>query len=100
MLREALGGSEKFNEVLRDVHGLDGADTQALDAGLVQNHPEQVFEFNARGEIAAVSAEIDPAQHDFSITRVTEFLQFANHGPGRQAAAFSANKWNHAKRAA
>src|SRR5262249_9350384 len=48
VLREAIGGSKKLDEILRDVHRLDGADAQALDASLVQDSPEQVFEFEAR----------------------------------------------------
>src|SRR5215472_8246660 len=100
MPRETFRGSKKFDEVLRDVHRLDRADAQTLDAGLVQNPPQQVFEFGARREVAAVSAKIDSAQHDFSIASVAKPLQFANYGVRRQAAALAANKRNHAKRAA
>ena len=98
MLGEPLGRGKKLHKILGHVHGLDGADAQPLDGGLIQDSTEQVFELNARRKLAAVGAEIDPAQDDFAIARLAEFLELSNYGVRRQAAALPANKGNHAKR--
>src|SRR5262249_7333039 len=56
VLREALGRGKKLGEIARYVHWLYRGCAQALDGRFVQDPPKQVFEFDARRELAAVSA--------------------------------------------
>ena len=48
MLSDAIGAGEKFDEVLRDVERLDGADAQAVESSLVENLTEEIFKFDFR----------------------------------------------------
>src|SRR6266704_3398419 len=89
VLGAAIGRSKEFDEVLRDVQRFDGADAKALDCGFTKNPAEEVFEFDTRRKVAAIGAEVDPAEDDFLID-----------GFGGKAPASSAHKRNHAVRAA
>ncbi len=97
---DAIGDGKEFDEVLGDVEGFDGADAQALDGGFVKDAAEEIEKFDARGEVAAVGAQIDAAENDFAKTGVSEALYFGEHGLRRQAAGFAANEWNHTEGAA
>src|SRR2546422_9067314 len=92
VLGDAVGGGEEIDEVLGDVEGLDGADAEAFDGGFAEDAAEEVFEFDAGGEIAAVGAEVDTAENDFAVTGFGEALDFSNDFAGWQAAASPANK--------
>src|SRR5882724_2379899 len=59
VLGDAIGPGEEIDEVLRDIERFDGADAEALDGGFVEDAAEEVFEFYAGSEIAAVGAEVD-----------------------------------------
>src|SRR5712664_3336031 len=100
MLGDAIGGSEEIHEVLGNVEGLDGADAETFDGGFAENAAEEVFEFDARGKIAAVGAEVDAAEDDFAVSRVAEVLYFPDDCVRWQAAAFSAHEGDHAVGAA
>ncbi len=65
MLGDAIGAGEEVDEVLGDVLGLDGADAEAFDGGFVEDAMEEIDEFNAGGEVAAVGAEVDAAERRF-----------------------------------
>src|SRR5882762_8115184 len=92
MLGDAIGRGEEIDEVLGDVEGFDGADAEALDGSFVKDAAEEIFEFDAGGKIAAVSAEVDTAEDDFAIARFGEALDFLDNCVGGQAAASPANK--------
>jgi len=66
VLGDAIGRGEEFDEVVGDVEGLDGADAETFDGGLIEDASEEVFEFDARGKVAAVGAEVDAAEDDFA----------------------------------
>jgi hypothetical protein len=100
VLGEAMGGGEERDEVASDVERLDGTDTETLDGSFVEDFLQKIEEMRSRGEIAAPGAEIDAAQHDFAEARGSEAVQLSDDGTGREAAAFAANKGNHAERAA
>ena len=94
---DAIGRSEEFDEVLGDVERLDGADAQALDGSFVEDAAEEIEEFDARSEVAAVGAEIDAAEDDFAEAGIGEALDFGENGSRRQAAGFAANEGDDAE---
>ncbi len=96
VLGDAIGGSEEIDEVLGNVEGLDGATAEAFDGGFAENFAEEIFEFDPGGKIAAVGAEIDPAENDFAESRFGEALDFMNHGLRWKAAASPADEGDHA----
>src|SRR5216684_6124562 len=100
VLGDAIGGSEEIDQVSRDVKGLDGADAEAFDGGFVEDAAEEVFEFDAGGEVAAVGAEVDAAENDFAVARIGEALDFVDDRVGREAAALAADEGDHAVGAA
>ncbi len=100
VLGDAIGGSEEIDQVSRDVKGLDGADAEAFDGGFVEDAAEEVFEFDAGGEVAAVGAEVDAAENDFAVARIGEALDFVNDCVGWEAAALAADKGDDTVRAA
>jgi len=95
--RDAVRGGEQFDEVLGNVERLNGADTQAFDGSFPKNATEEIAEFDARGKVTAVSAEVDAAENDFAETRIGKALDFGENGLRRQAAGLAADKWNHAE---
>jgi len=56
VLGDAIGGSKKVDEVLRDVERLDGADAETLDGSFAENAAEEIFKFHAGRKIPAVGA--------------------------------------------
>jgi len=100
VLGDAISRSEEIDEVLCDVEGLDGADAEAFDGCFTENAAEEVFKLDAGGKIAAVGAEVDAAEDDFSETGLAEVLDFADDRFGRQAAAFAPDEGDHAVGAA
>ena len=96
----AIGGSEEFDEVPGDIERLDGADAEAFDRGFGEDAAEKIEKFDARSEVAPVSAEIDAAENDFAETRVGEALDFGENGVRRKAARFAADKGNNTEGAA
>ena len=100
MLRDAASGGEEIDQVAGDVHGFDGADAETFDGGFVEDALQQIDKFDARGEIAAPGAEIDPAQDDFARAGGEESADFAENIVWREAAAASAHERDHAVRAA
>src|SRR6266851_1700957 len=100
MLGDAVGGGKEIDEVLGDVERLDGADAEAFDGGFVEDAAEEVFEFDAGGEVAAVGAEVDAAENDFAVARIGEALDFVNDCVGWEAAALAADKGDDTVRAA
>ncbi len=107
VLGDAIGGSEEIDQVSRDVKGLDGADAEAFDGGFVEDAAEEVFEFDAGGEVAAVGAEVNAAENDFAgwkrgaqrfgVDRQEclshcEALNFADDRVWREAAALAADE--------
>jgi len=66
VLGDAIGPGEEIDEVLSDVERLDGTDAEALDGCFAEDTTEEVFKFDARGQIAAVGAEVDAAENDFA----------------------------------
>ena len=97
---EAIGRSEQINEVLCNVEGLNRADAEPFDGCFIENAAEEIFEFDARGQVAAVGAQVDAAEHDFAVSGFAEAPDFLEDGFWRQAAASPANKRNHAVAAA
>jgi len=100
VLGEAIGRSEKIDEVLRDVERFDGADAEPFDRGFAENAAEEIFEFDAWRKIASVGAEVDAANNDFAVSRFAEVLDFPDDCFGRQAAAFATDEGDHAVGAA
>jgi len=100
VLGDTIGGGEEIDQVSRDVKGLDGADAEAFDGGFVEDAAEEVFEFDAGGEAAAVGAEVDAAENDFAVARIGEALDFVNDCVGWEAAALAADKGDDTVRAA
>ena len=66
VLGDAVGGGEEVDEVLGDVLGLDGAEADAFDGGFFEDAAEEVEEFYAGREVAAVGAEVDAGKDDFA----------------------------------
>ena len=108
---DAIGPGEEIDEVLSDIERLNGADAEAFDGGFIEDAAEEVFEFDAGGEIAAVGAEVDAAEDDFARREKharrfgmdrqeclshREALDFADYGVWREAAALAANKGDNA----
>src|SRR6266571_467904 len=100
VLGEAIGRSKEFDEVLRDVQRFDGADAKALDCGFTQNPAEEVFQFDTKRKVAAIGAEVNPAEDDFLISGFAEIPDFLDDGFRGKAPASSADKRNHTVRAA
>jgi len=100
VLGHAVGPGEEIDEVLGNVEGLDGADAEALDGGFTEDAAEKIFKFDARGQIAAVRAEVDATEDDFAVTRIAESPDFLGDGIGWEAAALAANEGDNAVRAA
>src|SRR6266705_948449 len=100
VLRDAVVGGEEIDQFAGNVHWLDGADAETLDGGFVEDALQQIDKFDARGEIAAPGAEIDPAQDDFARAGGDESADFAENFVWSKAAAASAHEGNHAVRAA
>ena len=111
VLGDAVGPGEEIDEVLGDVERLDGTDAKALDGGFIEDAAEEVFEFDAGGQIAAVGAEVDAAEDDFaSVERDAlrsgvdrqeclphrEVPNFMDDDIGWEAAAFAANEGDYA----
>ena len=96
VLGDALRGSEEFDKISRNVERFDGADAQAFDSGFGEYAAQEILEFDARGKVAAVSAEVYAAEDNFAISGIAETLNFLDYGFRRQAAALAANKRNHA----
>src|SRR5262249_20911781 len=78
----------------------DGADTQALDRSFVEDAAKEIFELDAGRQVAAVHAEIDSAEDDFAVARISETPDFVDDLRRRKAAAFAPHEWNHAVGAA
>ena len=76
MRRDAVVGCEEVYEIVRYVKRLDGADAETLDGSFAEYPAEQVEKLNAWGEVAAVGAEIDAAEHDFEKPGIHEALDF------------------------
>src|SRR6266478_5539653 len=66
----------------------------------LKNPAEEVFEFDTRRKVAAIGAEVDPAEDDFLISGFAEIPDFLNDGFRRKAPASSTHKRNHTVRAA
>ena len=93
---EAIGGGEEGDQVGGNVHRLDGADAEARDLGFVEDAAEEIFEFGARSEVAAVHAEVDAAEDDFLVACGGELADFVEDLLRRKTAAFAADERNHA----
>ena len=76
VLGDARRRCEKRDEILRDVERLDGADAETGDVRFVEDSAEKIFEFDARGEIAAPGAEVDAAEDDFFVAGGGEASRF------------------------
>ena len=77
--REAVIRSKEIDQVLGDVERFDGTDAQALDRSFVEDLTKEIDEFIARGEIAAIGAEIDAAENDFAKARFREAANFGEN---------------------
>jgi hypothetical protein len=115
VLGDAIGPGEKIDEVLGYVERLYGADAKAFDGCFVEDAAEEGFEFDARGEVATVGAEVDAAEDDFAgwkrgaqrfgVDRQeclshSEAEDFFDYFVWREAAALAADEGDHAVGAA
>src|ERR1700680_1210287 len=100
MLRHPLARGEERNQLLGYVHRLNRADAQPLDTRLIQNPPQKLNQLDPRRQIPPVRAQIDPAQHNFPVSRRTQSRNLLDDERWLQAAASSAHKGNHAVGAA
>jgi len=100
VLGDAIGPGEEIDEVLGNVERLDRADAEALDGCFAENAAEEVFKFDARGQIAAVGAEVDAAENDFAVSRGAELPDFLDDGMGRETAALATDEGDYAVGAA
>ncbi len=66
VLGDAVGAGEEVDQILGDILGLDGADAEAFDGSFVEDAAEEVEEFGAGREVAAVGAEVDAGEDDFA----------------------------------
>src|SRR5204863_157603 len=62
VLGQAIGRSKEIDEVSGNVKRFDGTDTEPLHRSFGEDAAEQIFEFDARGKIAAVGTEVDAAE--------------------------------------
>ena len=97
MRSDAACGGEKFDEILGDIEGLDGADAQAFDGSFIEDATEEIEKFHARHQVASVSAEIDAAENDFAKAGEGEALDFGENRLRRQAAGLATNEGDHAE---
>ncbi len=100
VLGDAIGPSEKIDEVLGNVERLNGADAETLDRCFAEDAAEEIFEFDAGRKVAAVGAEIDAAEDDFAIAGFGEALDFPNNLRWGQAAALAPDEGDDAVGAA
>lgn len=104
MLGEAIGGSEKSDEIPGDILRLNGGKAEAREVGFAKNEMEKRQEICARREIAAVAAEIDAGENDFTrgVGRIrrSEGLNFADDGVRGEAPRFAAHEGDDAVGAA
>ena len=97
---DSCAGSEQIDQVSGDIERLDGTDTQPLNFRLLEDLPEQVEEFDARGEVAPVAAQVDATQNNFAEAAFGQVADFAKVASNRLAAGFAADERNDAERAA
>ena len=100
MRRHAIRRSHKRDEFLGDILWLDRTESKLFERRFFQNPMNDIGKSGARREIAAVRAKIDAAENNFSRAGSDELPNFRDYDVRRQAAAASANKGNHAIRAA
>jgi hypothetical protein len=86
MRGDAIGGGKEIDEVGANVERFDGADAETLHGSFVEDAAEKVEEFDARRKIAAVCAEIDAAENNFTKAGVGETLNFRNNRVRRETA--------------
>ena len=86
------------------IHGLDGAEPQAGQSGLLDDRAHQRGEGGGRAglrmEIAAPAAEIDAREHEFLAASGDESLNLAHDYCVGQTVGRPSREGNHAKRAA
>jgi len=92
VLGDAIVGGEQIDQVLGDIERFDGADAEAFHVGFVQDLAKEIFEFDAKREVAAIGAEVDAAEDYFFVAGVGEALDFGDYGWWREAAASSADE--------
>ena len=97
---DAIGTSEKGDEVLRDIERLDGTDTEASEIGFVENAAQEIENVGAGRKIAPPGAKIDAAENDFLKTGIREAMNLGKDFFGREAATLAADVRDHAEGAA
>jgi len=100
VLRNARSGSDERDQVFGDVHGLDRAEAHALQRRALEDQAQQRKQIHARNQIAAVTAQMNSAQHDFAIAARDKNIQFVKDARRREAAAIAAHRRYDTKRAA
>src|SRR6266852_2153858 len=92
VVRDAIGGGKRLDQVARNVHRFDRTDAQSQERSFVEDSAEEISEFDAGTEIEAIAAQIDAAENDFVDARGAEAIDFTKNSFGREATAASAHK--------
>ena len=100
VLGDAIGAGKERDEILGDVERLDGTDAKTRERRFVQDTTQEIEDVRARGKIAAPGAEVDAAENDLLKAGVAKAIDFGENGFWGKAAAFSADEWDDAERAA
>ena len=90
MRAEDGGGGEKIKESVGDFRRFDGAETQAFDPRFGQQSLQQGGQVRGRGEVAAVTANVDAGEDNFGIAGSDKVAHLLQHLLGRHRAAAAA----------
>src|SRR5260370_33024301 len=72
-------GCDHRDQLVSPVHGLDRADANLLDTGLIEQHAQKVDEALLGLKVASPAAEINPAQNNSAITGANHSVGFSDH---------------------
>src|ERR1700730_7821363 len=96
MSRQASGASGDRDEILGDVLRLNRAEAELLKLGFGQDSFDEANEGHTGLEVAAVTAEVDPAQDNLLRSRRHKAPRLFDDKVRRQTAAAAAHKGDHA----
>jgi hypothetical protein len=96
---DARRGSHEAQQLVGEIHRLDGTEAQPLDSGLIEQAADKVRQAHAAPWLAAPAAQVDATQDYFAIA-AAEAAHLLDHLVRRRAAAAPPDERNDAERAA
>src|SRR6202050_5630661 len=92
MARQAIRATDQRYEVFGNVLRFNRAEAELPYIGLSEDPLGNTSQCRAWNQIAAITSQVDAAEHDFLRTCFSKHAHFAYHGIRSQTAAASANK--------